>query len=158
MGAAQEAVKLVEAALQGMIFYGVAKMPFAHERGFVAGRVHAVGESGFAEWQSEDLLVGRGRLVLPSPPRLLAVLAFLLLLLFLRAGIEFVPEPLLISAGQEPGSGGRAVGTGDITAGAAHARVGQGVQVRRGNLPTALHAEITVSHVVADDDDNIGLS
>ena len=70
-------------------------------------------------------------------------------------GIELVPEPLLISARQEPGPGRTAIRARDIAVRAAHAVFGQRVDVRSGNVGASLKTHVGVSHVIGQDDEDV---
>ncbi len=105
VGAAEETVELVEPALLRMELGLRPKVPFAHEAGDVTGGLEAVGDCPLGEWQAA-----------------------------VAARIELVTEPGLIPTGHQSGPRGRAIRPGDVTTGETHARRGERVEVRRGNI------------------------
>ena len=66
-------------------------------------------------------------------------------------------EPRLIATGHQAGAGGRAVRAGDVAIGAANAGLGERVEIRRWNILAALETLVGIAHVVADDEDDVGL-
>ena len=72
-----------------------------------------------------------------------------------QGGIEFMAKPLLIPPGEESRPGRTAIGTRDITAGAANALLRQGIDVRRSNFLAAVDAEVGIAKIVHQDDENI---
>lgn len=125
---AEEPEELVEAAALGLEVGAGAEVPLAHERGRVTGGLQAVGDRRFRRRQA---LAG-------------------------AAGIELVAEPRLVPARQQPGPRGRAVRTGDVAVGEAHARSREGVEVRCQDVTAAVETDIGVAHVVADDEQDVG--
>src|SRR5207245_2708757 len=69
--------------------------------------------------------------------------------------VELVAEPLLVSAGEEPGPRRRADRAGDVTALAANAGIREGVEVRRGHLRAAVEADVAIAEVVGEEDDDV---
>ena len=100
-----------------------AKVPFADQTGGIAAGLEARGEGGFAQRQA----VAAG------------------------VHVEFVAEALLVAAGHQARAGRRAVGAADVAIGEAHARGGQPVELRGGNVLAALEAGVAVAHVIGDD-------
>ena len=73
------------------------------------------------------------------------------------AGIEVVNEALLVAAGQEGRAGGAALRPAHVAAGAPHAVLRDAVDVRCGCLlRESLAAQLPVTEVVGDDDDDVG--
>ena len=103
------------------------QMPLAHDAGDVAGRFQAIGQGGLGDGQP----------------------------LGAAARIELVAEAVLVAAGQQPRAGRRAVGSGYISVGEPHPGGGQPVQVRRGDILTAVEAHVRIAHVIADNDQDV---
>ena len=135
MGAAEEAVELVEPALQRAEFFVRAKMPLADERRLVARLLHGVGNRRLAERQAEH----RARRLVDA------------------ARIELVSKTLLIATGEQPGPRGTADHAGDVAVGKANAVLGEAIDVRRRHILAALEAEVAVAEVVGHDDDDVWL-
>src|SRR5207244_1207849 len=101
-----------------------AEVPLADRPGYVAARLQHVGHRRLVERQAKGGVVGLvGRVVL-------------------------VAEPLLVAAGEEAGPGRRAEQVRDVPAGAADARPGEGVEVRREDVFAPLEAGVGESEVV----------
>ena len=111
---------------------GRSEMPLAEERGPISGRLEPIGHGRLAQRQSA---VGPG----------------------IGAHVDLVAEPLLIAAGQQSGSRRAAVGTGDVAVGESNPGSRQRVDVRRGNVLAAVHADVGVPHVVSDDHHDVRL-
>src|SRR4029079_14865096 len=86
---AEEAEELVEPPFL-RVSLARAEVPFAHQAGAVSGRFEPVGHRRFGQWQAQVGPMGR---------------------------IEFVTEPRLVPAGEEPGPGRRTVRSGNVPAG-----------------------------------------
>ena len=126
VGAAQETVEVREAALLRNLRRLRAQVPFADHAGDVAGFFQVVGQRGFCERKS----VNAARVILMAKARLLA-------------------------AGEQACAGRRAVGAGDVAVSEAHARSGEGVEVRGGDVFAAVEADVGIPHVIADDDEDV---
>jgi hypothetical protein len=68
-----------------------------------------------------------------------------------------VAKALLIATGQEPGASWTAIRTGDVSIGAADARLGERVEIWGGNVPAAVKADVSIAEVVGEEHDNIRL-
>src|SRR5262249_34899662 len=112
-----------------MKLLGRAEVPLTDETGDVPGGLESIGDSGLAERQAA------------VPP---------------RSGVELVAEPLLVAAGHQPGARRRAIRPGDVAAGEPDAGFRQRVEIRSGNVLAALNTGIGETHVVADDEDDVG--
>ena len=66
-------------------------------------------------------------------------------------------EALLVAAGQQAGPGRAAIRAGDVAARAADAVLGERVDVRRGDVLAAVHADVGVAEVVGQEDEMLGL-
>jgi len=74
-----------------------------------------------------------------------------------RAGrIELVAETRLVAAREQGGARRRTIRPGDVSAREAHARCRQRVKVRRGDLLAAVEPHVGVTHVIADDEKDVG--
>ena len=161
--AAEEAEELVEAALLRTESIAAAQVPLADQAGRIAGRLQPIGNRRFRKRQSKSgptraaasWSVGLvGRLILRFLCRLCSLLRASLPLVVAR--IELMAEPRLIAARQQAGTRRRTIRAGDVTARAADAGVGQRVDIRRGDVRAAVHADVGIAHVVADDHDDVG--
>jgi len=148
---AQEPKEFIEPTTLWMKSIRGAQMPLTDQTGDVSSVLEPIGDRDFRSWQSlvRTITLPSLALCLPTLP--------LSLLLPSAARIEFVAEPRLVAAGQQPGSRRRAIRPGNITVRAANALGCKLIDVRRRNIPTAVHADIGVSHVVAHDHDDVGL-
>src|SRR5262249_7761721 len=107
VSAAEEAEKLVEAALAGMKCRGAAQVPFPPRPRGVPGRFQRVGHGDLVDRQA-DLGVIRG-----------------------IDRVELMAEALLVATAEQSGPRRAAIGTRDIAAAAANAVLGQRIDVRR---------------------------
>src|SRR5438552_18049292 len=67
-----------------------------------------------------------------------------------------MPEPLLITPGQQTRPRRAAIWPADIATGETNSVLRQRIDVRGGNLWIALHAQLAVAEIVGDDDENVG--
>ena len=63
-----------------------------------------------------------------------------------------MPESLLVASRHESGAGGTAIRTADVAAAAANTVSCQRVNVGRRDILGAVHADIAITHVIADDE------
>lgn len=133
IGAAEKAEELIEASLRRLQFRPVAKVPLADHAGRIAQALQPFGQ----------------RRLLPRQPELrVGVL--------LRPGVRLKAEPLLVAARHEPGPGRRADRAGDVAAGEPRPVLRDGVDVGRGDVPTALHAQLRVAQIIGQDQHDVG--
>ena len=133
MRSAEKAEGFLEATALGKKRLGMAEMPLPDQPRAVASRAEQFRECPFGEGEP-DLDVRRRR----------------------RAGIELVAESLLVAAGEQPGAGRAAVRARHIARRAAHARGGESVEPRRGDVTPSLEARVGVAEIVGHDDENVG--
>ncbi len=108
------------------------QMPLTHQARGVAGRFQTIGER----------LLGQGQpLAMPA--------------LVEQRRIELMPKPLLVATREQPSPRGAAIGTRDIAIAAPDAVTSQRVDVRCGNLPAAMEADIGVTKVVGQQNHDI---
>ena len=127
VAAADEAEEFVEAAAVGMEMRSFAEVPLADHAGVVTRGLELIADGFFAERQAA-LVVGVHR---PF-----------------RVPIDIVSEARLRTACDETGAARRAHRGGDITGGAAHAILGEAVDVGRRDILRSLDAEIGEALVV----------
>ena len=124
----------MEAPPQGMEGGRVAQVRLPKPAGGIAGGLEAVAEGRLLDGEPHR----RGR----QPA---------------RAGIEFVSEPLLITAGEESGPGRTAVGTAHVAVGEPHAVGSQRIDLGRGHVGgKTLTAQFTVSQIIGQEDQDVG--
>src|SRR6266542_2102289 len=135
MRAAEEAEEFVEAALLRMQLGTIAKVPLTDHAGGVAKRLHAGGQGGFRQWQTELCFGG-----------------------LLRPRIELVAEALLVTSRVQPGASRAANRTGNVPAGEPDAVPRDGIDIGSRDIFVALHAELGVPEVVGDNKQDIGFA
>src|SRR5262245_44403 len=133
MRPAEETEILLKSAAERMELSLAAQMPLPYHAGRIAGGFQAVREGGLRQRQADFRPFRR------------------------RAGIEFVAETLLVAAGHQASPRRAAIGPGNVAARAADSVFRQGIDVWRGNVLAAVNPDVTVAHVVADDDEDVGL-
>src|SRR5262245_37047389 len=106
-------------------------MPLADHAGGKALFLKGFSQRDFSEWQAR--LAGRAA----------------------RSGIEFETKPLLIAAGHDARPRWGADRTTDVTIGAADATVGEGVDVGRLEIGTAVNAQVAKAEIVRHDDNDV---
>jgi hypothetical protein len=135
MRAAEEAEVFVEATLERMERRLVAEVRFAEPPGRVARVMEPIPDGLLRERQAE---IFHGRLG--------------------GAGIELVPEALLVAARHEARARRRAIRPAHVAAREAHAVLRDGINVRCGNLlREALAAEFAPAEIVGEDDEDVRL-
>ena len=67
-----------------------------------------------------------------------------------------MPETLLVATGEQARARRRTIRTAHVTVGEAHAGCGQRVEVRSRDILAAVKAHVGVTHVVADDHEEVG--
>lgn len=130
--------KVIEAPFVRMELGAHPKVPLADEGCLVAEGLEVVGDGMFGSGEAEKFGPGGvfgGALV----------------------EVTLVSEAAGIAAGEESGAGGGADRGGDIPAGAQDSAVGEGVELRSLDGGGARAAEVAVSHVVGQDDEEFGL-
>ena len=131
--ASEEATKLTESPAAGMEGRGVAEVRLAEPAGGVARGLEAVAERSLRHGQPD-----RGRRAAGG------------------AGVELVPEPLLVAAREQARPRGAAVRPADIAAGEPYAVGCEGIDVGRGDVAgVALAAELAVAEVVGEDHEHV---
>ena len=125
----EKAEKFIEAPALRLHLRQFAQMPLAHRSGDVARGLEPIGQSRFAQ----------GQALLPA------------------VGIELMAEALLIAARQQARPARRTIRPRHIAVREAYTRSCQRIEVGRGDILAALEAHVRVAHIVADNEQDIGL-
>ena len=102
-------------------------MPLTDEARFIASAPQAIGDGLFADRHS-----------------------------VLTIRIELMPETLLISTGEQARPRRRTIRSRHVAIRKPHATGRELVEMRRGDVLTAVKANVGVTHVIADDEDDVG--
>src|SRR5262249_41393569 len=115
-----------------MMVLAEAEVPFADQSRGVAGRAQQVGQRALMERQS--------KLALGPDVR-----------------IELMPEASLIPAREQAGPRRAAIGRGHVAVGAANSRLRQLVDIRGRHGLAAVHADVPITQIIDDDEQNVRL-
>jgi hypothetical protein len=126
----EKSEELVKATRHRMKTLRRSEVPFTEQRRPITGRLEAIRKRGLRERKTSHVA-------------------------HWSVGIEFVPKPLRISAGHQAGPCGAAVWTTHIRVGESDSAGREGVDVGRWNVLASMDADIGISHVIANDDDNV---
>ena len=129
VSSAEETKELVEATLLRMLVRLVSEMPFANKACCIVGTPETIGQSLLRDRHSTS-----------GPTE-----------------IGFMPEAVLVSTCQKPRSGWRTIRASDVAIRKSHARCRKGIEVRCRDVFAAVKTDIGVSHVITDDDQDVGL-
>jgi len=132
MRPAEEAEVFVEAALQRVELRLVAEVRFAEPARRVAGLLEAIGQGRFLQGKAKHGR-SRGR----------------------RSGVKLVSEALLIPPRQQTRPSRAAIRPAHIAASETDAILRQRIDMRRGDLRIALHAQLAVAEIIGDDEENV---
>ncbi len=133
MALVQEAEKLIEAVPMGVMVRRAALVPFADQSGRVSGALQGFGDCDFLHRQAEARsFIERS------------------------GGIELITEACRNSPGEQARPGRAAIGTGDIAGGEPNAVRRDRVDMRRWNLGIPLTAELPITEVIREEDNDVG--
>jgi len=129
----QKAEKLIVAALKRMKMRQHPKVPLTHRAGNVTCRLQNVRYRNLRQRQANVLSQTSGR----------------------RTGVELVAKTLLVAPRRQPGTRRTAHRTRNVSVRETHTPPRDRINIRRRNVLATVAADVGITHIVADDNDNI---
>ena len=129
----KESEEFVEATLRRTKTFGRAQVPLSYQSSSIPGRSEHVGHRLLSQ-RKTDVLMSRLH----------------------SSDIEFVTEPLRITPRHQSGTRRTTIGARHVSIRKANTFACEPIDVRRRDVLTSMHADIPVTHVVGDDDNDIG--